>query len=78
MRREFLNVELSINYHPAASFDFFSALYFFIARRFFCLLRLCEFFRASCFMRILLALPGQTGELFAECFRIVTLSFSVC
>jgi hypothetical protein len=29
-------------------------MYFLIARRFFCLLRLCEFFRASCFMLILL------------------------
>ena len=29
-------------------------MYFFIARRLFCLLRLCEFFRASCFMLVLL------------------------
>jgi hypothetical protein len=35
-------------------FDFFSAMYFFKARRLFCRLRLCEFFRASCFMLILL------------------------
>src|SRR5262249_34832332 len=31
-------------------FDFFSAIYFLIARRLFCLLRRCQFFRASCFM----------------------------
>ncbi len=37
-----------------ATFDFFSAMYFLIARRLFCLLRLYEFFRASCFMLILL------------------------
>jgi hypothetical protein len=45
---------LIFDYHPATAFDFFSALYFFKARRLFCLLRLCEFFRASCFMLILL------------------------
>jgi hypothetical protein len=45
---------MSINCHPATAFDFFSAMYFFIARRLFFLLRLYEFFRASCFMLILL------------------------
>jgi hypothetical protein len=48
------NHSLIFDFHAAAVFDFFSALYFFKARRLFCLLRLCEFFRASCFMLILL------------------------
>jgi hypothetical protein len=42
------------DFYAAVPFDFFSAMYFFMARRFFCLLRLCKFFRASCFMLILL------------------------
>ncbi len=40
------------DFHATTAFDFFSAMYFFIARRLFCLLRLYEFFRASCFMLI--------------------------
>ena len=43
-----------LRFHATTAFDFFSAMYFFKARRFFCLLRLYEFFRASCFMLILL------------------------
>ena len=35
-------------------FDFFPAMYFLISRRLFCFLRRCQFFRASCFMLILL------------------------
>jgi hypothetical protein len=42
------------DFHATTPFDFFSAMYFLMARRLFCLLRLCEFFRASCFMLILL------------------------
>ena len=42
-------------------FDFFSAAYFFIARRFFCLARLCKFFRASCFMIVLLVRRDNGG-----------------
>ena len=51
-----------------ATFDFFSATYFFIARRFFCLLRLCKFFRASCFMLILLVpdKPDVCGSEYGE------------
>jgi len=45
---------LAVDFHATAAFDFFSAMYFFIARRLFCLLRLCRFFRASSFMLILL------------------------
>ena len=45
---------LVFDFHATAAFDFLSAMYFFKARRFFCLLRLWEFFRASCFMLILL------------------------
>ena len=45
---------LVFDFYAATSFDFFFAVYFFMARRFFCLLRLCKFFRASCFMLILL------------------------
>ena len=45
---------LVFDFYATTPFDFFSALYFFKARRLFCLLRLCEFFRASCFMLILL------------------------
>jgi hypothetical protein len=62
---------LIFDYHPATPFDFFSALYFFKARRRFCLLRLCEFFRASCFMLILLVsllnliLPAYGGAFLA-------------
>jgi len=45
---------LGFDFHATNPFDFFSARYFFITRRFFCLLRLYEFFRASCFMLLLL------------------------
>jgi hypothetical protein len=45
---------LGFDFYAAASFDFFSAMYFFMARRFFCLLRLCKFLRASCFILFLL------------------------
>ncbi len=41
---------LVFDFHATAAFDFFSTMYFLIARRFFCLWRLCRFFRASCFM----------------------------
>jgi len=50
-------------YHP---FDFFLAMYFLIARRLFCLLRRCQFFRASCFMLILLVRRDKPGGLFAD------------
>jgi len=41
---------------PATTpFDFVFPMYFLKARRFFCLLRLCKFFRASCFMLVFLA-----------------------
>src|SRR5207237_4463512 len=45
---------LVFDFHATTPFDFFSAMYVLIARRLFCLLRLCQFFRASCFMLILL------------------------
>ena len=45
---------LVFDFHATTPFDFFSAMYFLIAMRLFCLLRLCQFFRASCFMVILL------------------------
>ncbi len=45
---------LGFDCYATTPFDFFSALYFLKARRLFCFLRLCEFFRASCFMLILL------------------------
>jgi hypothetical protein len=54
----------SLYFH--ATFDFFSAMYFLIARRLFCLLRLCEFLRASCFMLILLVRRGNP----AGCLRM--------
>ena len=57
---------LAFDFHATALFDFFSATYFFIARRLFCLLRLCEFFRASCFMLILLVRRGKP----AGCLRM--------
>jgi len=40
--------------YATTPFAFFSAMYFFIARRLFCFSRLCKFLRASCFMLILL------------------------
>ncbi len=45
---------LVFDFYATTPFDFFSAMYVLIARRLFCLLRLCQFFRASCFMLILL------------------------
>src|SRR5262245_50236702 len=45
---------LIFDFHVAATVDFFAAMYFLIARRLFCLLRLCQFFRASCFTLVLL------------------------
>ena len=57
---------LIFDFHATTPFDFFSATYFFIARRFFCLLRLCEFFRASCFMLILLVRQDKP----AGCLRM--------
>ncbi len=45
----------SWDFDAATPFDFFSAMYFLIARRLLFFLRLCESFRASCFMLILLA-----------------------
>src|SRR5262249_43265627 len=42
------------DFHVTATVDFFAAMYFLIARRLFCLLRLCQFFRASCFTLVLL------------------------
>src|ERR671924_1288966 len=47
-------------------FDFFSAKYFFIARRFSFLLRLCRFFLASCFMLILLVRRHKPAGCFAD------------
>jgi hypothetical protein len=44
----------SWDFDAATPFDFFSAMYFFIARRLLFLLRFCQSFRASCFMLILL------------------------
>src|SRR2546428_8626865 len=54
-----------VDFHATAAFDFFSAMYFFIARRLFCLLRLCRFFRASSFMLILLVRRDKP----ASCLR---------
>src|SRR5437773_10919038 len=54
-----------VDFHATSSFDFFSAIYFLIARRLFCLLRLCRFFRASSFMLILLV----RGDKPAGCLR---------
>jgi hypothetical protein len=45
---------LVFDFQATTAFDFFSAAYFFKARRFFCLLRLRELFRAFCFIPILL------------------------
>src|SRR5215467_6693896 len=45
---------LIFDFHVAATVDFFAAMYFLIASRLFCLLRLCQFFRASCFTLALL------------------------
>ena len=45
---------LIFDFHVAATVDFFAAMYFLIASRLFCLLRLCQFFRASCFTLVLL------------------------
>src|SRR5499427_2798962 len=42
------------DFHVTATVDFFAAMYFLIASRLFCLLRLCQFFRASCFTLALL------------------------
>jgi hypothetical protein len=53
------------DFHATIPFDFFSAMYFLMARRLFCLLRLRQFFRASCFMLILLARrykPARTAQ----------------
>jgi hypothetical protein len=50
-------------------FDFFSATYFFKARRLFCRLRLCEFFRASCFMLILLVRRDKPAGVCGSEFR---------
>jgi hypothetical protein len=47
-------LSLVFDFHATTPFDFLSAMYFLKARRLFCRLRLCEFFRASCFMLILL------------------------
>jgi hypothetical protein len=44
----------SRDFHATTPFDFFFATYFFIASRFFFLLRLHKSFRAFCFMLILL------------------------
>jgi hypothetical protein len=57
---------LVFDFYATTPFDFFSATYFLIARRLFCLLRLCEFFRASCFMIILLV----RGNKPAGCLRM--------
>src|SRR5262245_60764055 len=43
-------------------FDFFSAMCFLIARRLFCLLRLCQFFRASCFILFSVRLERLEAE----------------
>ena len=45
----------SWDFHATTPFNFFSAMYFLIARRLLFLLRFCQSFRASCFMLILLA-----------------------
>src|SRR5437016_287690 len=52
--------------YATTPFDFFSALYFFKARRLFCFLRLCEFFRASCFMLILLVCRDKPAGCVAD------------
>jgi hypothetical protein len=54
------------SFHATSPFDFFSAMYFFKARRLFCLLRLCRFFRASSFMLILLVRRDKRSGLFAD------------
>ena len=51
---------LVFDFHVTIPFDFFSAMYFLIARRLFCLLRLCEFFRASCFFMPILLVRRDT------------------
>ena len=48
------HASLVFDFHATTPFDFFPAIYFLIARRLFCFLRRCQFFRASCFMLILL------------------------
>ena len=57
---------LAFDFHATTPFDFFSAMYFLIARRFFCLLRLCRSFRASCFKLILLVRRDKV----AGCLRM--------
>jgi hypothetical protein len=64
-RESFLSNLLVFHFHATSSVDFFSPRYFLIARRLFCLLRLCEFFRASCFMLIFL-LRGHKPALFVD------------
>jgi hypothetical protein len=66
LQSEFFSMLLVFDCHATTPFDFFSATYFFKARRLFCLLRLREFFRASCFMLILLVRRDKPGGLFAD------------
>jgi hypothetical protein len=54
------------DFHATTPFDFFPAMYFLIARRLFCLLRRCQFYRASCFMPILLVRRDKP----ASCLRM--------
>jgi hypothetical protein len=49
-----LRLVQSWHFYATTPFDFFSAMYFLIARRLLFLLRFRQFFRASCFMPILL------------------------
>jgi hypothetical protein len=57
---------LVFDFHATTAFDVFSATYFFMARRAFCLLRRRKFFRASCFMLILLVRRAKP----AGCLRM--------
>ena len=56
--------------YATTPFDFFSAMYFLIARRLLFLLRFRQFFRASCFMPILLVRRNKP----AGCLRMGVLT----
>src|SRR5262244_841500 len=68
---------LIFDFHVTATVDFFAAMYFLIARRLFCLLRLCQFFRASCFTLVLLV-RGLSADGSSVRRRLATPSFQSC
>src|SRR5262245_56563264 len=67
----------NLRFHVTATVDFFAAMYFLIARRLFCLLRLCQFFRASCFTLVLLV-RGLSADGSSVRRRLATPSFQSC